>query len=253
MYGNNIPAAAAAGQKEPATTAASPLSARSTPSSPRPGEEPNPTTTSSIQPAGEHEQPAPEELDPGCQATGTPSVSSPQPHISASAALPPRATPSTSAIVKPAATLRLSQPDPAANTAVVEVTGRGSTPRTSARNSNSGGGGGGGGNVSNNLSGGREEGDRSGSGGPSTAAGGESGGMGGETIVDHGGDPDRHGGDASVFPRMLARNAPDFSFARSRFDADPSELSPSCTKICCGFFAGSRLLLAVLVVLCSFR
>lgn len=36
-------------------------------------------------------------------------------------------------------------------------------------------------------------------------------------------DPALHGGVASVFPRMLAANAPDFSFARSRFDADPSE------------------------------
>lgn len=31
------------------------------------------------------------------------------------------------------------------------------------------------------------------------------------------------------FPRMLAANAPDFSFARSRFDADPSELCEEFT------------------------
>ncbi|CAN0278844.1 unnamed protein product [Ectocarpus sp. 8 AP-2014] len=43
----------------------------------------------------------------------------------------------------------------------------------------------------------------------------------GELIEDD--DTTAYSGVSSVFPRMLAANAPDFSFARSRFDADPSE------------------------------
>ncbi|CBJ33673.1 ATP/GTP binding protein-like 4 [Ectocarpus siliculosus] len=43
----------------------------------------------------------------------------------------------------------------------------------------------------------------------------------GELVEDD--DTTAYSGVSSVFPRMLAANAPDFSFARSRFDADPND------------------------------
>ncbi|CAN0073740.1 unnamed protein product, partial [Scytosiphon promiscuus] len=65
--------------------------------------------------------------------------------------------------------------------------------------------------------------------------------------------PDPYGGVASVFPRMLATNAPDFSFARSKFDADPNKegtgrralgqlLSPDvlCFTLEVSFYASQR-------------
>lgn len=125
--------------------------------------------------------------------------------------------------------------------AVDPVAGRGTPDQTSTKKGNSGGGGAGGdrrceiknsnsGRSSTNHSdggGSGDGGDRSGRTRPSSEAVGEGSGVGAERVVGQGGDPDHHqhqnGGDASVFPRMLARNAPDFSFARSRFDADPSE------------------------------
>lgn len=204
MYGNNIPA----GQKELVAAAASPP-VGSTPSSSRPGD---PIVTSSS------EQPAPQEREPGLQGTGTQPPPS-APPVSASTTSPPRPTPLTSA-VEPTAVLRHSQCEPALNMAAAAVTGRGPTPRTAAKercgcaggyngdSSNSGG-------SAINQDGGTR---------PFSGGGGESAGTGAERGVNQGKYPDHHGGDASVFPRMLARNAPDFSFARSRFDDDPSEL-----------------------------
>lgn len=206
-----------------AAAAASPSSG-SARSSPRSGEELNPTTTSRLQqPAGKQEQPTPQEQDPGYQTTGiSPSSSSSsqppstQPTL-APAMSPARPTPPTSAA--PKVNLRHSQSDLAANAAAVAATGRGPTPRASAKKGNSAGAGGGtsegsggdagGGGSINTSSGGGEGVDRSGSTRPSSAAGGESSRMGAERKVDSDGDPDYHGGDASVFPRMLARNAPD--------------------------------------------
>lgn len=53
--------------------------------------------------------------------------------------------------------------------------------------------------------------------------------------IDDDEDSDVIGGDLAAFPRLLAVNAPDFSFARSRFDADPSEWFPF-EKIVHSFF-----------------
>eukprot|EP00903_Cladosiphon_okamuranus_P010151 g9612.t1 len=169
----------------------------------------------------------------------------------ATALSPPRQAPSTSAD-KPAATLRHShfQPEAAAKAAPVAVaavvppaTERSPTSRASAKKGNSDGGsascdsnsGGdvGGGGGSNHSSSGGDGGDRSGGTNPSSEAAGESSRTGAERTAAQGGDvgldlPGVGDGDgcdcdASVFPRMLERNAPDFSFSRSRFDADPSK------------------------------
>ena len=152
--------------------------------------------------------------------------------------------PTAAATARSTATVqsRVSHSAPAGNKAAAaasgEFAGRPHTPLTKEKSVAVGGGasrgsdgGGADGNGDNKSLGGG--GGADGSGGnarntvdaPSAAVGNGSGGVGakaGEMVEpDEGFDP--RGDLVSVFPRMLARNAPDFSFARSKFDADPSK------------------------------